>query len=195
MEVAVGPWPSSSVSPRRRPMKRWTALIETIDRRIQRLLVRRGVVHDGGDGSAGDRWREQEPVLAAVAAASVQGRRALGERAGARTVRHGASDELAAFASSGLGRCHARWRGVDLHANVCVPARDRARLERLCRYTLRAPVAQDRLHLTREGQVVLELRHRWTDGTTHLDPLELLERLAALTPRPRINLLLYYGVF
>ena len=44
--------------------------------------------------------------------------------------------------------------------------------------------------------MVLELRHRWTDGTTHLifDPLELLERLAALTPRPRINLLLYYGV-
>jgi hypothetical protein len=26
------------------------------------------------------------------------------------------------------------------------------------------------------------------------DPLELLERLAALTPRPRINLVLYYGV-
>jgi hypothetical protein len=26
------------------------------------------------------------------------------------------------------------------------------------------------------------------------DPLELLERLTALTPRPRINLLLYYGV-
>jgi len=26
------------------------------------------------------------------------------------------------------------------------------------------------------------------------DPIELLERLAALTPRPRINLVLYYGV-
>ena len=41
--------------------------------------------------------------------------------------------------------------------------------------------------------MVLELRHRWADGTTHVifDPLE---RLAALTPRPRINLLLYYGV-
>ena len=40
------------------------------------------------------------------------------------------------------------------------------------------------------------LRHRWADGTTHLrfDPLELLERLAALTPRPRVNLILYYGV-
>jgi hypothetical protein len=44
--------------------------------------------------------------------------------------------------------------------------------------------------------VILDLRHRWADGTTYLvfEPLELLERLAALTPRPRINLLLYYGV-
>ena len=37
---------------------------------------------------------------------------------------------------------------------------------------------------------------RRADGTTRLvfDPIELLERLAALTPRSRINLLLYYGV-
>jgi hypothetical protein len=50
--------------------------------------------------------------------------------------------------------------------------------------------------LTAEGEVLLELRHRWSDGTTHLrfHPLELLERLASLTPRPRINLVLYYGV-
>jgi len=87
--------------------------------------------------------------------------------------------------------------GFDLHANLVVPARDRQRLERLCRYALRPAIAQDRLHLTPDGQVVLALRHRWSDGTTHLvfDPLELLERLAALTPRPRINLVLYYGVF
>ena len=48
--------------------------------------------------------------------------------------------------------------------------------------------------------VTLECRRReprpWADGTTHLlfDPVELLERLAALTPRPRINLILNYGV-
>jgi hypothetical protein len=77
-----------------------------------------------------------------------------------------------------------------------VPPRDRARLERLCRYALRPPIATDRLHLTAGGHVVLDLRHRWADGTTQLlfEPVELLERLAALTPRPRINLLLYYGV-
>jgi hypothetical protein len=72
----------------------------------------------------------------------------------------------------------------------------RDRLERLCRYALRPPVGQDRLQLMPDGTAVLELRRRWTDGTTHLvfDPVELLERLAALTPRPRVNLILYHGV-
>jgi hypothetical protein len=43
---------------------------------------------------------------------------------------------------------------------------------------------------------MLDLRHAWADGTTRLvfEPLALVERLAALTPRPRINLLFYYGV-
>ena len=42
----------------------------------------------------------------------------------------------------------------------------------------------------------LELKRPWSDGTTHLlfAPVELLERLAVLTPRPRINLILYHGV-
>jgi hypothetical protein len=52
------------------------------------------------------------------------------------------------------------------------------------------------LSRTSDGGIWLALRHRWADGTTHLrfDPLELLERLAVLTPRPRVNLILYYGV-
>jgi Putative transposase len=66
----------------------------------------------------------------------------------------------------------------------------------VCRYALRPPLAQERLHRTSDGEIWLTLRHRWADGTTHLrfDPLELLERLAVLTPRPRVNLVLYYGV-
>jgi hypothetical protein len=171
-------------------------LLRTIDRRVQRLLARRGVPGDLDDGNAADPWHDEAPVLAGIAAASVQGRRARGARAGAPVRRVGASAELLALAPAGRGPCHARWNGFDLHAGVVVPPRDRARLERLCRYALRPPVAHDRIHLTAEGQVVLDLRHRWADGTTRLvfEPLELLERLAALTPRPRINLLLYYGV-
>src|SRR5262249_17777928 len=46
------------------------------------------------------------------------------------------------------------------------------------------------------GRVLLTLKAEWSDGTTHLlfEPIELLERLAALTPRPRINLVLYHGL-
>jgi hypothetical protein len=57
-------------------------------------------------------------------------------------------------------------------------------------------LGQDRLQLTPDGKAVLELRRRWTNGTTHLvfEPVELLERLAALTPRPSVNLILYHGV-
>ena len=75
-------------------------------------------------------------------------------------------------------------------ARGCLPHRRRARS------ASRPPVAQDRLSLTGDGQVRLELKRPWSDGTTHLlfDPVELLERLAVLTPRPRINLILYHGV-
>jgi len=91
---------------------------------------------------------------------------------------------------------HAHLAGFDLHANVAVPATDRARLEQLCRYLLRPAVAQDRLRLLADGRVVLTLKSAWTEGTRQLlfEPLTLLEKLAALIPWPRINLVLYHGV-
>jgi hypothetical protein len=57
-------------------------------------------------------------------------------------------------------------------------------------------VAGERLRVTSDGRVRLQLRRRWADGTTHLewDPVDFLGRLAVLVPRPRINLILYHGV-
>lgn len=57
---------------------------------------------------------------------------------------------------------------------------------------LHPPVAQERLSLTPDGLVLVTLKSEWHDGTSHLlfTPVELLEKLAALTPRPRINLVL-----
>ena len=97
---------------------------------------------------------------------------------------------------SSTGPRRAHLEGFDLYVSLPVPAEDRARLEQLCRYLLRPPVAQDRLQLTADGHVLLELKSQWADGTSHLlfEPLEVLEKLAALTPRPRINLVLYHGV-
>ena len=51
---------------------------------------------------------------------------------------------------------------------VAAGARDR--LRRVCRYALRPPIAQDRIRLTAEGDVLLELRHRWSDGRVSARP-------------------------
>ena len=66
----------------------------------------------------------------------------------------------------------------------------------LCRYITRPAIANERLALNRAGQVVLTLKTPYRDGTTHLvmSPLEFLQRLAALVPRPRLHLIRFHGV-
>jgi hypothetical protein len=46
------------------------------------------------------------------------------------------------------------------------------------------------------GRILVELRKAWRDGTSHVlfEPIEFLEKLAALTPRPEVHLLLYHGI-
>jgi hypothetical protein len=63
--------------------------------------------------------------------------------------------------------------------------------------TAAPPIAQGSLSLAPDGRVYLALRRPWRDGSRALlfDPLDFLGRLAALTPKPRVNLLLYHGVF
>jgi hypothetical protein len=61
---------------------------------------------------------EEFPVLAGLSSASVQGRVALGPRAGTRLTALG-RDQEAQWVSSG-GPRHAHLDGFDLHANVAV---------------------------------------------------------------------------
>jgi len=142
-----------------------------------------------------DPFADDVPTLAGLAASSVRGVAALGPRAG-RPVRRWGREVAEGREDNAPRAWHARLSGFDLHAAVAVRAGARDRLERMCRYALRPAVGQERLRVSPEGQVVVDLRRRWADGTTHLvfDPVEFLERLAALVPRPRINLVLYYGV-
>ena len=108
--------------------------------------------------------------------------------------------------------------GFSLHAAVRVQARDRKRLEQPCRYITRPALSDERVQLNAAGQVELKLKTPWRDGlagrarpaagplarhkqstglfvsglsTTHLvmSPLEFMQRLAALVPRPRLHLI------
>jgi len=172
-------------------------LLVSVRRRIVRLVRRHGIELDGAleDEQASDPLSLDSPALAAIRGASVIGRVATGPRAGQLIMRLG-SDPTAEVVTTG-GPRHAHREGFDLHANAAVPVGDRKRLERLCRYVLRPPVAQDALELTSEGKVLLRLRRPWRDGTRAIrfEPTELLEKLAAMVPRPRANLLLYHGAF
>jgi Putative transposase/Transposase zinc-binding domain len=132
-------------------------LLTTIRARILRRLRRRGLSPDA-EGSRHDPVAEESPVLAGLSSASVQGRVALGPRAGARSLALGRDPE-AEWVTSG-GPRHAHVEGFDLHANVAVRGEDRERREQLCRYLLRPAVAQDRLRLTEDGRIVLELSWR-----------------------------------
>ena len=77
-----------------------------------------------------------------------------------------------------------------------VQAHDRKRLEQLCRYITRPALSDERVQLNAAGQVELKLKTPWRDGTTHLvmSPLEFMQRLAVLVPRPRLHLIRYHGV-
>jgi hypothetical protein len=46
------------------------------------------------------------------------------------------------------------------------------------------------------GLVELKVKTPWRDGTTHqlMTPLEFMQRLAALVPRPRLHLIRFHGV-
>ena len=69
--------------------------------------------------------------------------------------------------------------------------------QHLVRYVLRPPIAQERLDVAPDGAVLLRLRRPWSDGTRAIrfELSEFLEKLAAMVPKPRVNLLLYHGVF
>jgi hypothetical protein len=76
----------------------------------------------------------------------------------------------------------------------CIVAR--ISTERLCRYITRPEIANERLKRNPAGQVVVKLKSPYRDGTTHIvmSPLELMQLLAALVPRPRLHLIRFHGV-
>jgi hypothetical protein len=87
--------------------------------------------------------------------------------------------------------------GFSLHAGTVCEAHQRGKLERLCRYITRPPIATKRLTVDDRGRVVYRYKRPFRDGSSHvvLEPLDFMARLAALVPRPRLNLTRFHGIF
>jgi hypothetical protein len=102
-----------------------------------------------------------------------------------------------ASAESEPYRC-ASFEGFSLHANVHIPANDREGLLRLVRYGARQAFAQEQLRELPDGRLAYTLKRPWGAGRVRelvLEPTELLHRLAALLPKPYLNLTRFHGVF
>jgi len=86
--------------------------------------------------------------------------------------------------------------GFSVHANVCIEARDRMRLERLIRYAARPAVATERLTAMPDGRLLYRLKRPWRDGTSAVifELQDFMSKLAVLVPAPRAHLTRYHGV-
>ena len=118
---------------------------------------------------------------------------ALGPRAGQKVL---SLQTVPRFEAQPTPQCCANQQGFSLHAAVRCAMNQRNKLEQLCRYITRPAIANDRLILNSAGDVVLQLKSPYRDGTTHIvmSLLEFMQRLAALVPRPRLNLIRFHGV-
>ncbi len=161
-------------------------------RRIERVLASLGRDADTA-ADADDELVLEHPALAGCYRAATGGRQLFSDP-GARTVRllgpapeHRRTTSLPLVAEVG---------GVNVHAARVVDGRDRKQLERLCRYLARPPLSDERLSELPDGRLRLELKTPWSDGTTAivLTPMDLIARLCALVPPPRMHLTRFHGV-
>ena len=106
-----------------------TRITAAIARRVKNLLVQRGLLGEEAPADP-DPLEADQPLLSQLYSASVQGRIATGPHAGQRVLRLGDRIDVEELEAITRPRC-ASVHGFSLHADVCVPARDRRRLERL----------------------------------------------------------------
>ncbi len=171
-------------------------VLHKIITRTMKLLTRRGVlVEEEGSTYMADNDGDSDEAraLRPLQAAACTYRIAFGPRAGQKVLTlQGAMPRQTEFKQT---LC-ADIDGFSLHAAVRCGADDRQALEQLCRYITRPALANERVQTNAAGQVVLRLKTPWRDGTTHLvmSPLEFMQRLAALVPRPRLHLIRFHGV-
>lgn len=167
-------------------------LLDTLSRRIVRVLERRGLLI--ADPECLQLDFEPGSSLDHLQTASIHYRIAIGPHAGRKALALYSVPPLEETPSDPL---LARRSGCSLHAATVCEAWQRSRLERLCRYITRPPIATKRLSVDTRGRVVYRYKHPFRDGSTHvvLEPLDFIARLAALVPRPRLNLTRFHGVF
>jgi hypothetical protein len=161
---------------------------QKIAERVSRYLEKAGCLVRDTESEYLDLYTDKEDAMPGIVGASISYKLAFGPNAGNKAMI--LQTLLATFESGNHDEQVSKRSGFSLHAGVACKAVQRKKLERLCRYITRPAIAEQRLSLANNGNVIVELKSPYDDGTTHviLSPLEFLSRLVALVPRPRANL-------
>ena len=170
-------------------------IAHTIARRVSRFLEKAGYLVRDAESAYLDLVQDEEDAMGAIVGASITYRLAFGPNAGRKALtlqtvpvrtEQRKGDDLVS-----------KQAGFSLHAGIACKSNQRKKLERLCRYITRPAIAERRLSLANNGNVVIALKTPYDDGTTHvvLSPMEFMGRLTALVPKPRVNLTRFHGVF
>ena len=143
------------------------SLVAILAYRVIGFLKKKGYFQDDIDQAVPEEESKQDELLPELQAASVQSRIAMGERRGQRVRRLG-SLEWSDLHPELSGNLCAQVSGFSLHAAVYCAPWERSKLEKLCRYIARPAIAEDRLKLKPNGDIVLRLKTKYSDGTRNL---------------------------
>ncbi|MDW3816074.1 transposase [Klebsiella pneumoniae] len=86
---------------------------------------------------------------------------------------------------------------VSRHSRCDGRSHQRDKLERFCRYINRPCGFSKTSGINRQWAGALRAQNSVCNGTTHVifEPLDFIAKLAALVPKPRVNLARFHGVF
>ncbi|MCP3853037.1 MAG: hypothetical protein GY694_22830 [Gammaproteobacteria bacterium] len=104
--------------------------------------------------------------------------------------------ENGAYVSSHVEKDFREYLKCGLLCSALIHENDREGLERLIRYCARPPFSLERITKQSDGSIIYRLNKPLANGQTllRLTSLELIDKLAALIPPPRIHRHRYYGV-
>lgn len=171
-----------------------TELVHTISHRVAGFLEREGILERDEENSYLNLEEGDEDPMQQVLCCSVSYRIAIGLQQGLKVL---TLQTVPAWEEDDRFAKVAKVSGFSLHARVAAQAWERQKLERLARYITRPAVSEKRLSLTPSGNIRYQLKTPYSDGTTHVifEPLDFIAKLAALVPKPRVNLTRFHGVF
>ena len=169
-------------------------LVHAISHRVAGFLEREGILERDEENSYLNLDEADEDPMQQVLGCSVGYRIAVGPQQGRKVF---TLQTIPSWEDDDRFAQVAKESGFSLHAGVVAQAWERQKLERLCRYISRPAVSEKRLSLTRSGNIRYQLKTPYSDGTTHVifEPLDFIAKLAALVPKPRVNLTRFHGVF